>query len=409
MTKRKRPILGRSLRVLGTVVITGACVAYLIWKIDLRRTADVLAHAEPAYLAVPLPHPGNPPQFHSMAWRWRLLLLARGVTGRSAGSSARTSFRTPRARFCRLRSGATRPASTAAHADTREAARRSRARCCSNGPSAAPPHCFSQPSASRSPSDSTTSAPISGSRWHSSPSPSSAASSSSRARHARRSRDSPCSCELRVERLARAVYEGVHAYRQHTGAPRRVRPDGRRPGRPRPRDLARRPKLVGVDLSPRPYYVMGPLLFLVMLVPVHGQRAGGPRSVLRELPRQLGVPARRSLRDRLPLLPRVLPVGARCGDPRAGAIVLATTPALIDRTARKGERQGNEGLTNNHAMIEGQARRGRHPRLQRGEAPAPTLDGIPNFVDRSSSSTTRRRTARSGRRTRRPRMDPRIT
>ena len=26
-------------------------------------------------------------------------------------------------------------------------------------------------------------------------------------------------------------------------------------------------KAVGVDLSPRPYYVMGPLLFLVMLVP----------------------------------------------------------------------------------------------------------------------------------------------
>jgi glycosyltransferase 2 family protein len=26
-------------------------------------------------------------------------------------------------------------------------------------------------------------------------------------------------------------------------------------------------RAVGVDLSPRPYYVMGPLLFLVMLVP----------------------------------------------------------------------------------------------------------------------------------------------
>ena len=27
------------------------------------------------------------------------------------------------------------------------------------------------------------------------------------------------------------------------------------------------PKAVGIDLSVRPYYVMGPLLFLVMLVP----------------------------------------------------------------------------------------------------------------------------------------------
>jgi hypothetical protein len=44
-------------------------------------------------------------------------------------------------------------------------------------------------------------------------------------------------------------------------------------------------KAVGIDLDPRIYYVFGPLLFLVMLVPLHAQRARGARGVLRQLPR----------------------------------------------------------------------------------------------------------------------------
>ena len=72
---------------------------------------------------------------------------------------------------------------------------------------------------------------------------------------------------LRVERPLRAVYEAIHAYRN------------------RPRLLVglfaltvfvqalrvlaiwSAGEAVGVSLSPRPYYVMGPLLFLVLLVP----------------------------------------------------------------------------------------------------------------------------------------------
>jgi len=72
---------------------------------------------------------------------------------------------------------------------------------------------------------------------------------------------------LRIERIARSVYEAIHAYRD------------------RPRLLAgvfaltvavqavrvlaiwAAARSVGVDLSPRVYYVMGPLLFLVLLVP----------------------------------------------------------------------------------------------------------------------------------------------
>ena len=72
---------------------------------------------------------------------------------------------------------------------------------------------------------------------------------------------------LRLERPLRAVYEGIHGYRDHaallawmfvlTLAVQAVRVLA----------IWLAGKAVGVDLSPRPYYVMGPLLFLVMLVP----------------------------------------------------------------------------------------------------------------------------------------------
>src|SRR5919204_7372 len=72
---------------------------------------------------------------------------------------------------------------------------------------------------------------------------------------------------LRVERPVRAVYEGIHSYRGDaallvgvfalTVAVQSVRVLA----------IWMAGKAVGVGLSPRPYYVMGPLLFLVLLVP----------------------------------------------------------------------------------------------------------------------------------------------
>ena len=91
------------------------------------------------------------------------------------------------------------------------------------------------------------------------------------------------------------VYEGMHTYRAHarlllgvfalTIVVQAIRVLA---------DLARRRRRSAIELSPRPYYVMGPLLFLVMLVPVHDQRPRGARGVLRQLPRQ----ARRRRRRR---------------------------------------------------------------------------------------------------------------
>jgi uncharacterized protein (TIRG00374 family) len=72
---------------------------------------------------------------------------------------------------------------------------------------------------------------------------------------------------LRVESILRDVYLALHAYRQ------RLRLLGWAFALTVAVQAARvlaiwcAGKAVGVDLSPRPYYVMGPLLFLVMLVP----------------------------------------------------------------------------------------------------------------------------------------------
>jgi len=69
--------MNRSLRVFGTLAITGLCVAYLLWKIDLSRTWDILVHARTGWflLSVGIMTATVLP----MAWRWQRLLDARGI------------------------------------------------------------------------------------------------------------------------------------------------------------------------------------------------------------------------------------------------------------------------------------------------------------------------------------------
>ncbi len=88
-------------------------------------------------------------------------------------------------------------------------------------------------------------------------------------RSARRplSRTVPLLRWLRVERPIRAVYEGVHAYRAHTRLLLGVFALTLAIQAVRVMAIWCTGKAVGIDLSPRVYYVMGPLLFLVMLVP----------------------------------------------------------------------------------------------------------------------------------------------
>jgi uncharacterized protein (TIRG00374 family) len=72
---------------------------------------------------------------------------------------------------------------------------------------------------------------------------------------------------LRVERPMRMVYEGLHGYRHEPGLV--ATSTGITIGVQAVRIIGiwLIGRAVGVDLSPRPYFVMGPLLFLVMLIP----------------------------------------------------------------------------------------------------------------------------------------------
>src|SRR5919204_638975 len=70
-----------------------------------------------------------------------------------------------------------------------------------------------------------------------------------------------------LERPLRAAYEGIHSYREHPGLLAGVFSLTLVVQAVRVLAIWLAGKAVGVHLSPRPYYVMGPLLFLVLLVP----------------------------------------------------------------------------------------------------------------------------------------------
>ena len=76
-------------RAFATLAVTVGSIAYIVWKVDLHETIDVLRSVDPAWLvgalailvaAVPV-----------LAWRWQVLLRARGVHD-SVGWLTRTSF-----------------------------------------------------------------------------------------------------------------------------------------------------------------------------------------------------------------------------------------------------------------------------------------------------------------------------
>src|SRR5438093_6611530 len=67
----------RLVRVLLTLAVTGACLAYILWQLNVRRTAHILVHSDLAWFAgaVAVMLGGVPP----MAFRWQKLLQARGI------------------------------------------------------------------------------------------------------------------------------------------------------------------------------------------------------------------------------------------------------------------------------------------------------------------------------------------
>lgn len=256
----------RILRIVLTLAVTAACVAYLLWKIDLRRTGHILAHADVGYFlaAVAIMAASVLP----MAWRWQQLLAASRIRERLGWLV--------RAYFVSYTAGQVLPTSIGGDASRiYETARRHPGR---GGPAAGTVLLERALGGAATLTLAAVGFALAVGRYDVGAylwielafvAGTIVAGVALFSRAARRPlrRFIPLLRALRLERPVRAVYEAIHAFR--------VRPSLLvgvsllTLGVQAVRVLAIwcAGKAVGVELSPRPYYVMGPLLFLVMLVP----------------------------------------------------------------------------------------------------------------------------------------------
>ncbi len=256
----------RLLRLAGTLAVTGLCTAYLVWKIDLTRTWHLLSHANVGYFlgAVAIMVGSVWP----MAWRWQWLLAARGLHDRLSWLV--------RAYFVAYTAGQVLP--TAVGGDAVRIYETSKRHPGQGGPVAG------SVLLERALGGAATLAlagvgfalaigryDVGAYLWIEGAFVVAtivlAVALFSRGIRPLLAKSVPLLRLLRVERPIRAAYEGIHAYRGHprllggvftlTLAVQAVRVLA----------IWLAGRAVGVDLSPRPYYVMGPLLFLVLLVP----------------------------------------------------------------------------------------------------------------------------------------------
>jgi uncharacterized protein (TIRG00374 family) len=258
--------MSRSLRATLTLVLTGLCVAYIVWKIDLSQTLDILRDADLGYFlgAVAIMTVTVWP----MAWRWQLLLAARGIRDRLSWLT--------RAYFVGYTAGQVLPTSVGGDASRiYETMRRHPG---SGGPIAG--SVLLERALGGAATLALAAAGFLLAVGHYDVGAylwvelafvlgTVALGVVFFSRSARRplAWSVPVLRRLRVERPLRAAYEGIHGYRDHprllvgvfalTLAVQAVRV----------LSIWLTAKAVGVDLSPRVYYVMGPMLFLVMLVP----------------------------------------------------------------------------------------------------------------------------------------------
>ncbi len=264
--RARRALRNRTVRVGGTIAVTGAAVAYLVSKIDLGKTAHIMAIASLGWLALSafLTLVTVPPQ----AFRWQLLLRARGVED--------TVPWLTRTYFVSYAVGQVLPTGVGGDASRiYETTRRH--------PGAGSPIAGSVV-LERAIGGAVTLVlvavgfllaighyPVGPYLWVEAIFvvgtilAGVVVFSARLRRHLRRA--VPLLRRARVERVVRAVYEGIHGYRHHPG--RLVVVAGITASAQLCRIVAiwAGGHAVGVELSLRPYVVLGPLLFLVMLVP----------------------------------------------------------------------------------------------------------------------------------------------
>src|ERR671936_1209630 len=256
----------RLLRIGATLVVTGLCTAYIVWKIDVSRTAHILAHANVGYflLAVAIMIGSVWP----MAWRWQQLLHAREIRDRLPWLV--------RAYFVAYTAGQILPTAVGGDAvRIYETARRHEG----HGGQVAGSVLLE-----RALGGAATLAlagvgfllavghyNVGAFLWIEGAfvlgtAVLAVALFSRRARPLLR-RTQPLLRRIWPEPPIRAAYEAIHFYREHPGLLTGVFSLTLVVQAVRVLAIWLAGKAVGVDLSPRPYYVMGPLLFLVLLVP----------------------------------------------------------------------------------------------------------------------------------------------
>ena len=101
----------------------------------------------------------------------------------------------------------------------------------------------------------------------------------------------PHARRFRLDVPARAVYEGIHGYRDHASTLLSVSLITAAAQLTRILAIYASGRAVGIDLSVRPYVVLGPLLFLVMLVPFTVNGLGVREAFFVSFLGKLGVPA----------------------------------------------------------------------------------------------------------------------
>jgi glycosyltransferase 2 family protein len=259
-------VRNRTLRLVATLAVTGLCTAYLVWKIDLSKTLHLLAHAEIGYFfaAVAIMIGSVWP----MAWRWQQLLRARGI-------DERLSWLT-RAYFVAYTAGQLLPTAVGGDAvRIYETARRHTGRGGDVAGSVLLERALGGAATLALAAVGFVLAighyPVGPYLWIEGAFVIGtivlAVALFSRSVRPLLAKTVPLLRLIRLERPIRAAYEGIHGYRDHPGLLLGVFTLTLAVQAVRVLAIWFAGKAVGVDLSPRPYYVMGPLLFLVLLVP----------------------------------------------------------------------------------------------------------------------------------------------
>jgi glycosyltransferase 2 family protein len=256
----------RLLRVALTLLVTGVAVAYLGWKIELDTTLDVLAGADLRYFfaAVAIMIVSTVP----MAWRWQRLLAAKRVE-EPLGWLTRTYF-------VMYAAGQVLPTSIGGDAVRAfETARRHPGKAglitgsvlLDRALGGAATLVLAAAGFALAVGEYDVGAYL----WLEGALVVATVAAgvvvfSQRARRPL-ARLRPLLAYLRLERPLRAVYEGMHTYRTHASLLLALLAFTVVVQAIRVLPIWLVGKSVAIDLSPRPYYVMGPILFVVLLAP----------------------------------------------------------------------------------------------------------------------------------------------